>query len=244
MKRLTIIVSLFTLGLSIQAQTKAKPKTITPVKKPAATPTGAPVLKTFADSASYALGINLSQSIKRDLKSLNSDIFLNAMKTVFNGQAPKFDEEQVRGILTKFSQEEEENQSKAVIEAGQAFLAKNKTRPEIKTTASGLQYEILKEGTGVKPTAADTVVCNYIGMLTDSTEFDNSYTRGEPLTIAVDGGVIKGWTEGLQLMTPGSKYRFYIPYDLGYGLRGAPPTIPGGSTLIFDIELLEVKKGN
>jgi len=99
---------------------------------------------------------------------------------------------------------------------------------------------VLKAGAGAKPGLSDTVVCNYIGMLLDSTEFDNSYSRGEPLTIPVSG-VIKGWTEGLQLMTVGSKYRFFIPQQLGYGLRGVPPTIPGGSLLIFEVELLEIK---
>jgi len=201
MKQIATIVLSGLIAVGANAQTKAKPKTTAPVKKPVSVQPAQPELKTLADSASYAIGQNLAQSISKDLKSLNKDAFLTAIKTVFDGKEAKFGEEEIRSILTEFSVKEEENQSKATVEAGVAFLEKNKTRPGVKTTASGLQYEIIKEGTGVKPTAADTVVCNYMGMLLDSTEFDNSYERGEPLTIAVDGGVIQGWTEGLQLMS-------------------------------------------
>lgn len=244
MKRITMIVLSGLAVVSTQAQTKAKPKpAAAPVKKTiAASPAATTALKNLSDSASYAIGQNLAQSITKDLKTLNKQAFLEAIKTVFDGKAAKFAEDDIRMILTEFSRSEQENQSKAIVEEGRAFLEKNKTRAGVKTTASGLQYEVIKEGTGAMPTAADTVVCNYIGMLLDSTQFDNSYDRGEPLTIAVDGGVIAGWTEGLQLMKAGSKYRFYIPQELGYGLRGASSTIPGGSALIFDIELLEVKK--
>lgn len=245
MKQLFILLFLFTAALAAHAQTKAKPKAAAPAKKPiAAQPqvSNETPLKTFADSASYAIGLNIAQSLKRDLKSLNINAFISAVKAVFEEKGTKFTAEQAHSILMEFSKKEEEREAAAITEQGRAFLEKNKSNPHIKTTASGLQYEVLTEGNGQKPTAADTVVCNYIGMLTDSTEFDNSYARGEPLTIPVDGGVIAGWTEGLQLMSAGSKYRFYIPYELGYGLRGAPPTIPGGSALIFDIELLDVKR--
>jgi len=246
MKQIATIVLSGLVAVSANAQTKAKPKSAaTPAPKTTAAPATAgqaTPLKTLADSASYAIGQNLAQSITKDLKTLNKQAFIEAIKTVFDGKEAKFKEDDIRSILTEFSRAEEENQSKATVEAGRAFLEKNKTRPGVKTTASGLQYEVIKEGTGAMPTAADTVVCNYMGMLLDSTQFDNSYDRGEPLTIAVDGGVIRGWTEGLQLMKEGAKYRFYIPQELGYGLRGASSTIPGGSALIFDIELLEVKK--
>ena len=129
--------------------------------------------------------------------------------------------------------------AKPNITAGEKFLAQNKTKPGVKTTASGLQYEVIKEGTGVKPTAADTVVAHYSGKLLNGTEFDNSYKRGQPLTIPVSG-VIKGWTEALQMMSVGSKYKLYIPYQLGYGLNDMGP-IPAGSVLIFEVELLDVK---
>ncbi|WP_346238916.1 FKBP-type peptidyl-prolyl cis-trans isomerase [Niabella insulamsoli] len=240
MKKTAILILSSAIAMGATAQTSAKAKSPSATSKPAAAASFE--LKTLADSASYAIGQNIAKSISQDLKSLNKEAFLDAIKTVFDGKTSKFTDEESRMILTQFSQIEEENRSKDVLEAGRAFLEKNKSNPNIKTTASGLQYEVLQQGDGVKPTAADTVVCHYKGMLTDSTEFDNSYDRGEPLTIAVDGGVIQGWTEGLQLMPAGSKYRFFIPQDLGYGLRGAG-SIPPGSTLIFDIELLEVKKG-
>ena len=134
----------------------------------------------------------------------------------------------------------QESKSKPTIEAGKNFLSKNKARPEVKTTASGLQYEVITEGTGIKPTALDTFVCHYRGTLINGTEFDASYNRGQPLVYPV-AGVIRGWTEGLQLMAVGSKYKFYIPYDLAYGTNDNGQ-IPGGSTLIFEVELLDVKK--
>jgi len=123
---------------------------------------------------------------------------------------------------------------------GNAFLAANKKKPGIVTTASGLQYEVVTLGTGPKPTAEDTVVCHYRGTLINGQEFDNSYSRGEPISFPLNG-VIRGWTEGLQLMPKGSKYKFYIPSDLGYGDRGAGQDIPGGSALIFDVELIDIK---
>jgi len=132
--------------------------------------------------------------------------------------------------------------SKGVIVAGEKFLAENKKRPEVKTTASGLQYEVIKEGNGIRPTEDDSVTCHYAGTLLNGTEFDNSYKRGEPITFNLRG-VIPGWTEGLQHMTIGSKYKLYIPYQLGYGIQGSGP-IPGGAVLIFDVELLDVKKKN
>ncbi|HLG41431.1 MAG TPA: FKBP-type peptidyl-prolyl cis-trans isomerase, partial [Chitinophagaceae bacterium] len=129
------------------------------------------------------------------------------------------------------------------IDAGNAFLENNKKRPGVKVTASGLQYEVITEGTGIKPAKADTFVCHYRGTLIDGTEFDASYNRGQPLIYPVTA-VIPGWTEGLQLMPAGSKYKFYIPYKLGYGVFGSPPAIPGGAALIFEVELLDVKKSN
>jgi FKBP-type peptidyl-prolyl cis-trans isomerase FklB len=243
MKRLSIISLSLVFTMNAFAQTKAKPKTITPVKKTVVTPNvnAGASLKTLADSASYAIGQNLAQSISKDLKNLNKEAFLNAIKNVFDGKDPKFSEDQLRAILTQFSQQEQENEYRATIDTGRAFLEKNKANPAVKTTASGLQYEVIKEGTGDKPGADDTVICHYKGTLTDETQFDNSYERGEPLTIPVSS-VIPGWTEGLQLMTKGSKYKFYIPHELGYGLRGAGD-IPPGSALIFEVELLDIKKG-
>jgi len=130
---------------------------------------------------------------------------------------------------------------KPAIEEVNKFLAQNKVKDSVKTTASGLQYKILKEGTGIKPTPVDTFVCNYRGTLLNGTEFDASANRGTPLVMAVNQ-VIPGWTEGLQLMAVGSKYKFWIPYNIGYGVMGNGPKIPGGAMLIFELELLDVKK--
>lgn len=199
------------------------------------------VIKTDADSASYALGTNIAQSLNTDLGDLNTTFIAQGLEDVFNEKPPLFDEPTIFEILSSYSEKIKEQQSQKLIKEGETFLQQNKTKAGVKTTASGLQYEVIKEGTGLKPTAADSVTVHYRGSLLDGTEFDASYDRGEPLTLELDG-VIKGWTEGVQLMTVGSKYKFYVPYQLGYGLRGAPPTIPGGSALIFEIELLDVKK--
>ena len=199
-----------------------------------------PVLKNMADSASYALGLNIAQSLNKDLGDMKTDLILQAMKNEFAGKPALFEEETIFSILNGYSAKVREEQAQKVVNEGIAFLEKNKSKAGVKTTASGLQYEVIKEGNGAKPTAQDSVTVNYIGSLIDGTEFDNSFERGEPLTLQL-GGVIPGWTEGVQLMNTGSKYKFYIPYELGYGLRGAPPTIPGGSVLVFEIELLEVK---
>ena len=126
------------------------------------------------------------------------------------------------------------------VAAGNAFLANNKKRAGVKTTASGIQYEVLKDAQGAKPKATDTVVVNYRGTLINGTEFDASARTGKPIEFPLNR-VIRGWTEGLQLMPVGSKYKFYIPYNLGYGLNG-PGQIPGGATLIFEVELLDIKK--
>ncbi|AHF14886.1 FKBP-type peptidyl-prolyl cis-trans isomerase [Niabella soli] len=238
------LISLGTISISAQTKKPAPVKKTAPVKTTAAATAGstAIVLKNMADSASYAIGVNIAQSMKKDLGDLNTTVLLNAMKSTFDGKAPLMNDEVSEKIMMAYSEKVKENQSAATIKEGKDFLEKNKTAAGVKATASGLQYVVLKEGAGEKPTAADTVICHYKGALLNGTEFDNSYDRGEPLTIPVSG-VIKGWTEGLQLMSKGSKYKFFIPYDLGYGLRGAPPTIPGGSTLVFEVELLDVKKG-
>ena len=134
----------------------------------------------------------------------------------------------------------QEAKIKPNIEEGRKFLAQNKLKPGVITTASGLQYEVIREGTGIKPAAVDTFVCHYRGTLLNGTEFDASYNRNQPLVMGVSQ-VIRGWTEGLQLMPVGSKYKFYIPYDLAYGTNDQGP-IPGGSLLVFEVELLDVKK--
>jgi FKBP-type peptidyl-prolyl cis-trans isomerase FkpA len=146
-------------------------------------------------------------------------------------------------VMANFKKEMEGKMAEAGTKSkkvGEDFLAGNKSKEGVKTTPSGLQYKVLKEGKGAKPKATDVVKVHYRGTLVDGTEFDSSYKRGEPIEFPLNG-VIKGWTEGVQLMTPGSKYQFFIPSELAYGEEGRPPTIPGNSALIFEVELIEVK---
>jgi FKBP-type peptidyl-prolyl cis-trans isomerase FkpA len=200
------------------------------------------LLKSLGDSASYAIGSGIAGFYKQyGITQLNAALVGKAFSDVLGNKPVLLPETLVNAILNKYITQLQEDKVKFAIDEGKEFLATNKKRPEVKTTASGLQYEVIKEGTGIKPTAADTFVCHYRGTLINGTEFDNSYNRGQPLIYPV-GGVIPGWTEGLQLMPVGSKYKFYIPYTLGYGVFGSPPGIPGGSMLIFEVELLDVKK--
>lgn len=212
--------------------------------KPAAKPTvksSLPVLKTMNDSASYAVGVSVANFYKQQgVKKLNTVLVSKAINDVLGNKKPLLDDNAANACMNNYMTRLQQEKSKTAIEAGEKFLAQNKQRPEVKTTASSLQYEILKEGTGEKPNANDSVTCHYRGTFIDGKGFDNSYDRGQPITFAL-GGVIPGWTEGLQLMTVGSKYKFYIPYTLGYGAFDYM-SIPGGSMLIFEVELLEVRK--
>jgi FKBP-type peptidyl-prolyl cis-trans isomerase len=219
-------------------------------KKPAAkkTTAAAPALKTTNDSVSYAIGVNVASFYKQQgLKDLNSALVAKAINDILKGGKPQLTEYQANNTLMNFmnkaqavQQQEKASKAGPTIAAGEKFLAENKKKAGVKVTASGLQYEVLKEGNGPKPSADDQVVAHYAGTLIDGTKFDNSYDRGQPITIGLNQ-VIKGWTEGLQLMPVGSKYRFFIPYQLGYGMQEAG-SIPAGSALIFEVELLEIKK--
>jgi FKBP-type peptidyl-prolyl cis-trans isomerase FklB len=239
MKRFFVLILLVASGSLLMGQTgQSKPKSA--AAKPAA-PASKP-MKTLLDSFSYALGVNIGSSLRsQGMTTVNSALFAKAFNDALTGRPCLVDDNSAISILTSYSEKVQVEKSKGVIEAGKAYLDKNKLRPEIKTTATGLQYEVLREGTGAKLAASDTFVAHYRGSLIDGTEFDASYPRNEPLTMPANQ-VIPGWTEGLQLMPVGSKYKFFIPYDLGYGLRGNPPVIPGGATLIFEVELLDVKK--
>ena len=180
-------------------------------------------------------------------KGLNIDDFAQAIKDVIAGNTPQLADAEAQTILQKFFQDLEEKQRAAQAEAfkavkknGEDYLAENAKKDGVITLPSGLQYQVLKEGNGRKPKATDTVKCHYEGMLIDGTMFDSSIQRGEPAEFPLNG-VIAGWTEGLQLMQEGAKYRFFIPYTLGYGERGAGQAIPPFAALIFDVELIEVK---
>lgn len=199
------------------------------------------------DKLSYALGLGIGQQLKSvDARDIIIDDFAQAIKDVLNDKELAVTNREAQQIVTKYFQEKEEKMNaekakkgKVAREAGEAFLKENSSKEGVITTKSGLQYKVLQEGNGKSPKATDSVRCHYEGMLIDGTLFDSSLQRGEPATFPLNG-VIAGWTEGLQLMKEGAKYRFFIPYLLGYGANGAGNSIPPYSTLIFDVELIEV----
>ena len=236
MKKITV-AALLLFTLSVQAQ-KKKPAARSTGTKTTGTRTtsGSASFKNITDSASYALGLSVANFYKQQgFKNLNTTLIARAINDVQAGKKPVFTEEKANEIIMFFVNPG----LRSTIDDGKKFLAGNAKKPSVKTTASGLQYEVLKEGQGAKPNPIDTVVVNYAGTLLNGTEFDNSYKRGQPIEFPLNG-VIKGWTEGLQLMPVGSKYKFYIPYELGYGLNGNG-AIPGGATLVFEVELLNIK---
>ena len=199
------------------------------------------------DQISYALGLNIGQQLAQmGAEELNADDFAAAVKDVLAGREPKISQQEARNLIQQFVEKQEEKQRKAAEEKGKTakadgekYLADNAAKDGVITLPSGLQYQVIKEGNGKKPKATDKVKCHYEGMLVDGTLFDSSIQRGEPATFPLNQ-VIAGWTEGLQLMHEGAKYRFFIPYQLGYGERGAGASIPPFSALVFDVELLEV----
>ena len=199
------------------------------------------------DKLSYALGIGIgSQLAGMGAKGLNIDDFAQAVKDVISGTPLKVNNAEAQSLVQTFFQEQEEKQRAAAAEAGkvakaagESFLAENAKKEGIVVLPSGLQYQVLKEGNGKKPSATDQVKCHYEGTLIDGTIFDSSYQRNEPATFGLNQ-VIAGWTEGVQLMSEGAKYRFFIPYNLAYGERGAGAQIPPFAALVFDVELLKV----
>ena len=194
---------------------------------------------TNQQKASYAIGHNVGNGMSHDGIELDYEAFVQGVKDAYAG-TNKFTDEQMQEIFMQLQQDiqaKKQSGTAAEIAKGAQFLAENKKNPDVKETASGLQYMVLQEGKGEHPTATSKVTVHYTGKLIDGTVFDSSVERGEPITFGLNQ-VIPGWTEGLQLMTPGSKYRLFIPYNLGYGEQGAGGAIPGGATLIFDVELI------
>ncbi|MGH9740098.1 MAG: FKBP-type peptidyl-prolyl cis-trans isomerase [Candidatus Acidiferrales bacterium] len=207
-------------------------------------------LTTDKQKESYALGMNIAHRLKDQPVDLDRSALLQGFKDELAGGKMQLTDDEASVELKQLSAEADANSQKKEQAAGEAnmkegeeFLAANKTKKGVKVLPSGLQYKIEKEGTGPKPTASDTVVCNYRGTFLNGTEFDSSYKRGQPATFPV-GGVIKGWTEALQLMPVGSKWELFIPSDLAYGPRGAGGVIGPNATLVFEVELLSIKGAN
>ena len=207
-------------------------------------------LKTDKDKASYAIGMNIGQNLRKQSEVIDAAIVQRGMKDALAGDKTLLTEDEAKAALMtlqasmrKKQEEQVQQMAETNKKEGDAFLAENKTKAGVVTLPSGLQYKILSEGTGPKPAATDSVICNYKGTLLDGTEFDSSAKHGGPATFPVSG-VIKGWTEALQLMPVGSKWELFVPPDLAYGQRGAGGGIAPNSTLIFEVELVSIKSSN
>jgi FKBP-type peptidyl-prolyl cis-trans isomerase FklB len=254
-------VNIFAVGIMLAGNTYS-PGQQTPAAKPQAAPAAktrrapgakspaTPPLTTQKDKFSYALGMNLGTSLRKQSVAVDPSILARGLKDALAGGKTALTEDQARATLTEVQNEMRKKQQEQMQQAGEAdkkegeaFLAANKNKDGVVTLPSGLQYKILTPGTGPKPTASDSVVCNYRGTVINGTEFDSSYKRGEPATFPVTG-VIKGWTEALQLMPVGSKWQLFVPSDLAYGERSPAPEIGPDSTLIFEVELLSIQTKN
>jgi FKBP-type peptidyl-prolyl cis-trans isomerase FklB len=211
----------------------------------------APALKAPREKLSYALGMDLGNQLRKQSVDVDPATFAKGLSDALSGGKTLLTEEEARGLIAELQKDLKAKQAAAQAEKmkelseknkkeGEAFLDANKKKEGVVTLPSGLQYRILKAGEGKKPTIDDTVVCQYRGTLVDGTEFDSSYKRGQPTTFPVKG-VIKGWTEALQLMPAGSKWELVIPPDLAYGERGAGNVIGPGATLIFEVELVSIQ---
>ncbi len=207
------------------------------------------VLKDQKYKVSYSIGMDIGNNLKKQSIDIDPDILAQGIKDAFSGGKTLLTEQEFRDTITAFQKELRAKQIERAQELaeknkgeGEAFLAENKKKESIVTLSSGLQYKVIKEGTGETPKLADMVTVNYRGTLIDGTEFDSSYRRGQPATFSVKG-VIAGWTEALQLMKVGSKWQLFIPPALAYGERGAGRDIGPNATLIFDVELLSIKEG-
>lgn len=205
----------------------------------------APALESFADSASYAVGMSMGSSLESVKEEVDLALLVQGLEDAASGSTA-ISENDARRIVRAFAERRQEAEmqrqgaeGEANREAGAAYREQNAQRPGVQTTASGLQYEVLTEGSGPKPSATDSVTVHYRGTLIDGEEFDSSI-GGDPVTFRLNR-VISGWTEGVQLMSVGSKYRFVLPPELGYGPRGAPPDIGPNATLIFEVELLGIQ---
>ena len=192
------------------------------------------------ENISYAFGMIIGQNLKNSgIKEIDGASFMAAVEDVLRGAKTRLSDAEADKMVSEFFEAEKAKIVKAAREDGEKFLAENASKEGVVVLPSGLQYKVLEQGSGKKPAATDQVKCHYEGTLIDGTVFDSSYKRNAPATFPLDG-VIKGWTEGVQLMNEGSKFRFFIPYDLAYGEHGAGQMIPPYAALIFDVELIEV----
>src|SRR5882724_348963 len=224
MKHFTLIVSASLLALPLFGQEKS------------------PQLKDQKDKVSYSIGMNIGFNLSRQKVDINPELLAAGIIDAIAGK-PQLTQDQVKDIMAQFEKDMEQKQKQAGEKnktEGGKFLEENKKKPGVKTTASGLEYKPIKEGTGPQPKATDMVTVNYRGTLIDGTEFDSSYKRGQPATFPVNG-VIKGWTEALQLMKVGSKYQVVVPSNLAYGERSVSAEIGPNATLIFEVELMDAK---
>ena len=233
MYKLIFLIGLFVLvnGFCFSQNTKT-------VAKPVVAPR--PVCKDLRDSASYAMGIFVMNVFRQQgITNINSAMVARAINDMQANKPPLINDNAANNSIISYQNKMQLQKSKPTIDAGVKFLAENKRKPGIKSTPSGLQYEILKEGTGIKPVIGDTIICHYTGSYINGSVFESSYNSGAPITISITG-VIQGWTEALLMMPVGSKWKVYIPYQLGYG-PGDYNGIPGGSALIFEMDLLGIK---
>jgi len=241
MKQITLSILYVCAGLSVLAQEK-KP---VPAKKPTTGVTHAtagPVLKTTKDSVSYAIGMSVANFYKQqNITDINTALVTRAINDATRSGKPLLDEQQCNAVMMGYMQKVKSEKASGNKKIGEDFLAANKNKAGVITLPSGLQYTVLKEGTGPKPALTDKVKCHYHGTLIDGRVFDSSVDRGQPIELSVNG-VIPGWTEALQLMPVGSKWKLFIPSNLAYGDQQAGAMIGPGSTLIFDVELLEIIK--
>ena len=221
-KTIQLLILIFSINLSIKSTMSAQK------------------LTNEIDSVSYSLGVNIGENLKTQFPDINLKNFELAIKDVLDNQKePKISGADAQKVIQNYFQKQQAKASESVIEEGKKFLTENSKKDGVITLESGLQYEIIKSGEGAKPTINDQVTTHYHGTLLDGTVFDSSVERGQPATFPVSG-VIKGWTEALQLMTVGSKWKLFVPYDLAYGERGAGPKIGPYTTLIFEVELISI----
>lgn len=251
MKKLVTLSALLLAGAGVvvTAQQAAQPANPPAGQQPApAAPANPAAPQSLEDQASYVIGLNIGRNLKAQEVPANPDIVMKGIRDGLSGAQPAMTDEEMQTAMNTFQQQMMAKQEAKMQAEGQKnqkaadeFLAANKAKKGVVTTASGLQYEVVKEGTGASPKATDQVTVHYTGTLLDGTKFDSSVDRGQPATFPVNQ-VIPGWTEALQLMPVGSKYKLWIPPQLGYGDRGTPGPIGPNQTLVFDVELLEIVK--